>query len=79
MSIGSYKNGSYERESFHGDLNDIRVFRSGLSQAQVKELKNGIQLVQLLSYLVKIVMKMKLYTKKNLVKNTICLIFIESN
>ena len=44
-----------------------------------KELKNGIQLVPLLSYLVKIVMKMKLYTKKNLVKNTICLIFIESN
>ena len=41
MSIGSYKNGSYERESFHGGLNDIRVFRSGLSQSQVKELKNG--------------------------------------
>ena len=47
MSIGSYKNGSYERESFHGDLNDIRVFRSGLSQAQVKELKNGIKEVGL--------------------------------
>ena len=47
MSIGSYKNGSYERESFHGDLNDIRVFRSGLSQAQVKELKNGIKEVAL--------------------------------
>ena len=41
MSIGSYKNGSYEREPFHGGLNDIRVFRSGLSQSQVKELKNG--------------------------------------
>ena len=49
MSIGSYKNGSYERESFHGDLNDIRVFRSGLSQAQVKELKNGIKEVGLAS------------------------------
>ena len=47
MSIGSYKNGSYERESFHGDLNDIRVFRSGLSQAQLKELKNGIKEVAL--------------------------------
>ena len=47
MSIGSYKNGSYDRESFHGDLNDIRVFRSGLSQAQVKELKNGIKEVAL--------------------------------
>ena len=47
MSIGSYKNGSYERESFHGDLNDIRVFRSGLSQAQVKELKNRIKEVGL--------------------------------
>ena len=49
MSIGSYKNGSYERESFHGDLNDIRVFRSGLSQAQLKELKNGIKEVALAS------------------------------
>ena len=47
MSIGSYMNGSYERESFHGDLNDIRVFRSGLSQAQVKELQNGIKEVAL--------------------------------
>ena len=41
MSIGSYKNGSYERESFHGDLNDIRVFRSGLSQSQLKEIHKG--------------------------------------
>ncbi|MEE2967329.1 MAG: DUF1592 domain-containing protein [Verrucomicrobiota bacterium] len=43
MSIGSYQNGSYERESFHGDLNDIRVFRSGLSEVQIEQLANGTE------------------------------------
>jgi len=43
MSIGSYQNGSYESESFHGNLNDIRVFRSGLSKLQIEQLANGNQ------------------------------------
>ena len=43
MNIGSYKNGSYERESFHGDLNDIRVFKSGLGKSQIEQLANGNQ------------------------------------
>ncbi len=43
MSIGSYKNGSYEREVFHGGLNDIRVYRSGLSKVEIQKLANGDQ------------------------------------
>jgi hypothetical protein len=43
MSIGSYQNGSNERETFQGNLNDIRVFRSGLTKLEIEQLANGNQ------------------------------------
>ena len=38
MNVGSHQN-----EPFHGDLNDVRLFRSGLSKLQVEEMANGSQ------------------------------------
>jgi len=35
--------GSHADELFHGDLNDIRLFRSGLSESQIEEIANGNQ------------------------------------
>lgn len=40
MQIGSYRN-----EPFHGDLNDIRLYRSGLSGPQIKSIAAGDQQV----------------------------------
>ena len=37
MQVGSYGN----REPFHGDLNDIRLYGSGLSAAQIKRIAAG--------------------------------------
>ena len=33
--------GTYGREPFHGDLNDVRLFRSGLSKLQIEKLAAG--------------------------------------
>ena len=38
MQIGSYQN-----EPFQGDLNDIRLFRTGLSKLQIEEIADGKQ------------------------------------
>ena len=39
MEIGSY----HQKEVFHGDLNDVRLFRSGLSKPQIEEIAKGKQ------------------------------------
>ena len=39
MEVGSYGN----EEPFHGDLKDIRLFRAGLNEKQIKELAAGEQ------------------------------------
>ena len=33
--------GAYQDELFHGDINDVRLFRSGLSKPQIEEMANG--------------------------------------
>ena len=33
--------GSHDDEPFHGDLNDVQVFRSGLTKVQIKEISEG--------------------------------------
>tara|TARA_B110000014_G_C20124902_1_gene598404 strand:- start:3815 stop:5476 length:1662 start_codon:yes stop_codon:yes gene_type:complete len=38
MNVGSHQN-----EPFHGDLNDVCLFRSGLSKLQIEEMANGSQ------------------------------------
>jgi len=35
--------GSYENETFHGGLNDIRLYRSGLSKLQIRSIAEGNQ------------------------------------
>ncbi|HIG84396.1 MAG TPA: DUF1592 domain-containing protein [Verrucomicrobia bacterium] len=35
--------GSHQNEPFHGDLNDVRLFRSGLSKLQIEEIAKGNQ------------------------------------
>jgi hypothetical protein len=39
------KIGSFRDEPFHGDLNDIRLYRSGLSKIQIKSIAGGDQQV----------------------------------
>ncbi len=41
QSTQPMKIGSYGGEPFHGDLNDIRLYRSGLSQTQIKSIADG--------------------------------------
>lgn len=45
QSTQPMKIGSYGGEPFHGDLNDIRLYRSGLSQTQIKSIADGDQKV----------------------------------
>ena len=45
QSTQPMKIGSYGGEPFHGDLNDIRLYRSGLSQTQIKSIVDGDQKV----------------------------------
>ncbi|MED5587197.1 MAG: DUF1592 domain-containing protein [Verrucomicrobiota bacterium] len=40
MQIGSYREGD---EPFHGDINDVRLFRSGLNASQIEEIATGSQ------------------------------------
>ena len=35
--------GTYQDELFHGDINDVRLFRSGLSKPQIEEIAKGKQ------------------------------------
>jgi hypothetical protein len=43
QSIQPMKIGSYAGEPFHGDLNDIRLYRSGLSKLQIRSIADGDQ------------------------------------
>jgi hypothetical protein len=43
QSTQPMKIGSYGGEPFHGDLNDIRLYRSGLSNIQIKSIADGDQ------------------------------------
>ena len=45
QSTQPMKIGSYGSEPFHGDLNDIRLYRSGLSRIQIKSIADGDQQV----------------------------------
>ena len=45
QSTQPMKIGSYGGEPFHGDLNDIRLYRSGLSKIQMKSIADGDQKV----------------------------------
>jgi hypothetical protein len=45
QSTQPMKIGSYGGEPFHGDLNDIRLYRSGLSKVQITRLADGDQQV----------------------------------
>jgi hypothetical protein len=45
QSTQPMKIGSYRGEPFHGDLNDIRLYRSGLNKIQIKSIAGGDQQV----------------------------------
>jgi hypothetical protein len=45
QSTQPMKIGSYGAEPFHGDLNDVRLYRSGLSKIQIKSIADGDQKV----------------------------------
>jgi len=45
QSTQPMKIGSFRDEPFHGDLNDIRLYRSGLSKIQIKSIAGGDQQV----------------------------------
>jgi hypothetical protein len=45
QSTQPMKIGSYGGEPFHGDLNDVRLYRSGLSKVQIKSIADGDQQV----------------------------------
>ena len=45
QSTQPMKIGSYGGEPFHGDLNEIRLYRSGLSKIQIKSIADGDQKV----------------------------------
>jgi hypothetical protein len=45
QSTQPMKIGSFRDEPFHGDLNDIRLYRSGLSKVQIKSIAGGDQRV----------------------------------
>jgi hypothetical protein len=45
QSTQPMKIGSYGGEPFHGDLNDVRLYRSGLSNVQIKSIADGDQQV----------------------------------